>query len=184
MHIFFRVRALSFECTAEQRPPNTGRVMMNLHMEHRSPSRSRSRSPEPPSRRVIRVTPSEDWVGGGAVTAGHNRPAAGTAVAGSGASTGRVPHKQAHTHSVRDLPAMGVDDDEGKISTSPGSRSPIGSPTEYRTWRSFLLSRGWVPDLSFEAVEDALPAVTLTLALGALVCAAVILGSPRTSARR
>lgn len=116
--------------------------------------------------------------------AANNLPVLG---AGSTSTTDRPPLKQVHTHSARDLrgDADTTDDEEGKISTSPLSRSPTVSPTEspsrLRSWRSFILGRTWMPDLSIEAIEDALPAVALTLALGALLCAVVVLSRPKSS---
>lgn len=116
--------------------------------------------------------------------AANNLPVLG---ASSTSATGRTPLKQVHTHSARDLrgDADTTDDEEGKISTSPSSRSPTvsptGSPSSSPSWRSFIVGRTWMPNLSIEAIEDALPAVALTLALGALLCAVMVLSRSRSS---
>ncbi|KAL1474836.1 hypothetical protein MTO96_020479 [Rhipicephalus appendiculatus] len=107
---------------------------------------------------------------------------------GSVSSTGsRVLAKQ--THSARGLRDDADDDDEGRIvsdssmstefSSESSVESPFGSPAASLSWRNYLVVRGWLPDVSF---EDVLPAVALTMGLGALVCAVVVLG--RQSASR
>ncbi|XP_054925418.1 uncharacterized protein [Dermacentor andersoni] len=116
-------------------------------------------------RKVIRIARSED-------SANVNRRPTGSA------GVVRVYRKQAHTHSVRDLPDSSSED-EGKICTPMSEpRSPSLSPTRKAPPR--LLSRGWFPDLSREGIEAAVPLVAVTFAFGAFMTAVAILCKPRT----
>ncbi|KAH6942962.1 hypothetical protein HPB50_012992 [Hyalomma asiaticum] len=150
--------------------------MTNLPTGNRSPAR-KSGSPEPSNWRDIRVTSSsEDLDLLDAVLGAQGRPG----IVSSVTTGNRVPHKQVHTHSVRDLHEEEMSNDEGRIvDPSPPSMSPTGSsvalpvrpPSRSMSWRGLQLLRGWV--------SDSLPAVTLAVALGAFVCAAMTLSRPR-----
>ncbi|KAL3178799.1 hypothetical protein MRX96_009474 [Rhipicephalus microplus] len=139
--------------------------------KNRNPT-SGSASPDSQGRRVFRVSAqsAEDPVAREAVLAHLDSPGTSSAT-----TTGsRVQHKQVHTHSVRDL-CEGMSDDEEDKMTRPPSGSPIASSPDRSPSRSrsssVQLLRCWV--------SDALPAVTLALALGAFLCAAITLSRPR-----
>ncbi|KAK8761703.1 uncharacterized protein LOC144100686 [Amblyomma americanum] len=140
---------------------------MELLMEERGPSENRDRSPASPGgnrpKKVIRVARSEDSTG----------------VTGRLPHGGRVVHrKQAHTHSVRDLPELETSEEEGRIHMPPPKLPAVAAARP--SWKDrFLPTRSWVPDFSQEGIEKAVPMVALTLAFGAFVCAALILSNPR-----
>ncbi|XP_077528082.1 uncharacterized protein LOC144139666 [Haemaphysalis longicornis] len=122
-------------------------------------------SPSSPSRpkKVIRVARSED--------------AARVARASSAAAVAplKVQHKQAHTHSARDLSELDSSEEEGRIVSSKFV-TPSVSPLP--RWRSYLF-RSLTPDFSKEALEKAMPVVALSMAFGAFLYAAMILSNPR-----
>ncbi|XP_049523576.1 uncharacterized protein LOC125945574 [Dermacentor silvarum] len=144
---------------------------MNVIVESVSPPGSPVRPPDfartpgtaTRQRKVIRIARSEDS------TDVSRRPT-------GPASVVKVYRKQAHTHSVRDLPDSSSED-EGRIRTSmPAPRSASASPSR-KVPR--LLRLGWLPDLSREGIESAVPLVAVTLAFGAFMTAVAILCKPR-----
>ncbi|KAH7943239.1 hypothetical protein HPB52_006558 [Rhipicephalus sanguineus] len=113
----------------QQHPTDSsGYAMTNQPTANRGNPVSGSGSPDSQQgRRVVHASTqsAEDAVVRSAVLADLHRLGTG----GAPTTGGRVPHKQVHTHSVRDLREDMSDDEEGKMTRS-SSRSPTVSVME------------------------------------------------------
>ncbi|KAH7943238.1 hypothetical protein HPB52_006557 [Rhipicephalus sanguineus] len=133
----------------------------------RSPDFARTPGTATRQRKVIRVLRSED----SATAFGRRRPT----VVPTGVV--RVYRKQAHTHSVRDMTESSSEDEGMIIKAMPAPRSASVSPSRKVAPR--LLRRGWLPDLSREGMEAAVPLVAVTFSFGAFMSAVAILCQPQ-----
>lgn len=132
----------------------------------RSPDFGRTPGTATRQRKVIRVARSEDPTN----VSRQSMVPAGIV---------RVYRKQSHTHSVREVPDTSSEDEGMICVTMPKTRSASLSPTRKVVPR--LLRKGWLPDLSRDGIEAAVPLVAVTFAFGAFMTAVAILCKPRPS---